>query len=90
TQKTDLGGTERISAEAARIGAKIYLGFESGGPPTTDWWEYNPGTDTWTQKADTEVQNRNNAVMVEIGGKIYAGSGRYINTYLQDWWKYTP
>ena len=95
TQKADFGGGKRTKAMAAEVGGKIYVGMglgEAGGISTfeKDWWEYDPGTDTWVQKADFST-DRIEAVTIGSGGKIYFGLGIIDPEIRQrDWWEYNP
>ena len=41
-----------------------------------DFWEYDPATNTWTQKADFGGTTRSVAVGFSIGSKGYIGTGR--------------
>ncbi len=41
-----------------------------------DVWEYDPETDTWTQKEDFRGKSRIYAVSFSIGTKAYIGSGK--------------
>lgn len=51
-QKTNFGGTARWGAVGFSIGNKGYIGTGGeGSVPKNDFWEYDPTTDTWTQKA---------------------------------------
>lgn len=56
TRKADFGGTARSAAVGFSIGAKGYIGTGDAGLfnaiPLKDFWEYDPATNTWTQKAD--------------------------------------
>lgn len=51
-RKADLGGGGRNAASAFTIGAKAYVGLGVGTTYKNDMWEYDPGSDTWTQKAN--------------------------------------
>lgn len=80
TQKKDFGGTERSKAIGFTIGDKGYIGTGSVGNDGTsflkDFWEYNPSTNFWTQKADFEGTVRYGAVGFSIGSKGYIGTGK--------------
>lgn len=56
TQKADFAGISREGAVGFSIGSKGYLGTGENGdewPFTfTDFWEYDPASNTWTRKAD--------------------------------------
>ncbi len=99
TQKADFGGVERLAATGFTIGDKIYMGTGYsviGGVLTfyKDFWEYNPATDTWTQKADFGGSERAVAVGFSIGSKGYIGTGKKttdsINIHYKDFWEYNP
>src|SRR5947207_9637065 len=53
-QKADAGSSPRALAVGFSIGDKGYIGTGSPFDNTylDDFWEYDPATDTWTQKAD--------------------------------------
>jgi N-acetylneuraminic acid mutarotase len=55
-RKADFGGTKRVDAVGFSIGIKGYIGTGlidySSHLLAKDFWEYNPSSDTWTQKAD--------------------------------------
>jgi hypothetical protein len=107
TRKADFGGGARSGAVGFSIGSKGYIGtgaFSSLDiidiPPTffNDFWEYDPATDTWSQKADFGGAARASAVGFSIGNKGYIGTGvvglDFINhgppTYNNDFWEYDP
>lgn len=57
TQKADFAGSGRHRATMASAGNKVYLGlghFNGTGTETyfADWWEFDPATNAWSQKAD--------------------------------------
>jgi len=57
-----------------------------------DFWEYNPATDAWTQKADFGGEARADATGFSLGNKGYIGTG-YIygsTTHKKDFWEYNP
>lgn len=76
-----LGGRHRCAAFA--IGNKGYVGVghvNSGTVSTAypDWWEYDPATNSWTQKADYP-QARFATETFVIGNKGYMGGGNEQN-----------
>jgi len=101
-----LGGStqERHRAVGFSIGSKGYVGTGSsgffGGTPGwrgfKDFWEYDPITKVWTQKADIGGTQRYDAVGFSIGNKGYVGIGRNLNTntgvitLLGDFLEYDP
>jgi hypothetical protein len=55
-----------------------------------DLWEYDPITDTWTQKADFGGVGRSNAFVFTIGPRAYVGNGATgTSTFVADMWAYT-
>lgn len=74
------------------VGNKGYLGTGgdfSGGAYYDDLWEYNPVTDSWTQKANLPGPTRYRAVAYGVGSKGYVGTG-YSGAGYNDWWEYDP
>ncbi len=61
----------------------------SGGPISffNDLWEYDPVTDTWTQKNNLPGLAREAAAAFSIGNKIYIGTGTD-GLFLNDFWEY--
>ncbi len=57
TQKANFGGVGRHRGTGISIGNKGYMGFghyNGAGPNIikNDWWEYDPATNSWTQRAN--------------------------------------
>jgi N-acetylneuraminic acid mutarotase len=96
TQKADFGGGNRRVAFGFSIGNKGYVGAgrdDSGtngnGILHNDFWEFNPSTNIWTQKANFGGGTRENLTSFVIGDFGYAGLGlRGSRKY--DFWKYDP
>ncbi len=93
TQKADLPGVGRFSAVGFAINGKGYIGTGnnssgSGNSPLKDFWEYDPTTDTWTQKADFGGSPRGSAVGFSIDDKGYVGTGTDAGKI--DFWEYNP
>ncbi len=77
--KTGYPGVGRHRASGIGIGQKVYygLGHVSSGALNIgfqDWWEYDPATNSWTQKANYPHESHG-AVGFSIGNKGYMGSG---------------
>jgi N-acetylneuraminic acid mutarotase len=94
TRIVDFGGIGRESAVAFSIDSFGYVGalgeYDSdtiaGNRYPTDFWQYNPATNAWIQKANFPGQGRIDAISFVIGSKAYVGLG-----YLyKDFWEYDP
>ena len=73
------------------IGNLGYIGTgNDGSSDQKDFWQYNPSTDTWTQKADFGGGVRNFAVGFSIGNKGYMGMGSDGSSDKKDIWEYDP
>jgi N-acetylneuraminic acid mutarotase len=83
---------DRHFAVAFAIAGKGYIGTGHNLSSTVkDFWEYDPATNLWTQKADFKGGNRSGAAGFAIGNKGYLGTGQddYGN-YKNDFWEYDP
>ncbi|OIQ35859.1 MAG: hypothetical protein BM555_03905 [Crocinitomix sp. MedPE-SWsnd] len=97
TQKANFGGIARHRTTSFSIGNKGYmgLGHYNSGPGgnihLADFWEYDPGSNAWTQKADFGGGPRYHAVGESFGNKAYVGTGRSPGSILMtDWWEFDP
>ncbi|MBI4947604.1 MAG: gliding motility-associated C-terminal domain-containing protein [Bacteroidetes bacterium] len=93
--KASLPAAGRATAVAFSIGNKGYIGTGHANiPPSTtlfdDFWEYDPVSDTWTQKANFLGGLRSYAVGFSIGSKGYLGTGNSAAGYTNDFWQYDP
>ena len=91
----------RACATAVAVGDKVYagLGYNGAGAyrssVSNDWYEYDPATAKWTEKAAFPGVGRANATGFAIGSKIYVGLGtnydanRKADTYI-DFYEYDP
>ena len=100
-QKSDFKGSERNRAVGFSIDDKGYIGtgrnFSNSYNFYKDFWEYDPKTDIWTQKADLYEGERSDAVGFSIGSKGYIGTGYCyrcyednIHYFYGDFWEYSP
>ncbi|MEI7492495.1 MAG: kelch repeat-containing protein [Bacteroidota bacterium] len=97
-QKHDLGlnssgiPSPTSNAVSFSIGTKGYLGTGNDliSYGTKNFWEYDPSSDTWTQKADFGGAARSNALGFSIGNKGYLGTGYDGSTFFRDFWEYDP
>ena len=95
-QKANFGGEARHRATGFSIGNKGYIGLghtNSGGHVVKkDFWEYDPATNSWTQKADYGGGERYQATAFVIDGIAYVGTGRShpLDLYEKDFWAFNP
>jgi N-acetylneuraminic acid mutarotase len=94
-QKANFGGTGRHRGTAFSVHNKGYIGLGHINSVTEtvyeDIWEYDPASDTWTQKADFGGGPRYHPTTFSIGGKAYCGTGRSLTTSAyDDFWEFDP
>ena len=94
-KKANFGGEARHRATAFTIGDKGYIGMGHVNSAVhiiyKDIWEYDPATNSWTQKADFGGGLRYQCTAFSIGHYGYMGLGRNPqNTYEKDFWKFNP
>ena len=79
-QKAGFPGPARHRATGASVGNRGYFGLGHVNSVFDilfdDWFEYDPGSDSWTQKANFPGGQRYHAATFTIGNKIYVGTGR--------------
>lgn len=97
-RKADFGGPLRYHALGLSIGNKGYIGggipdAGGGSGAQSDFWEYDPSNDTWTQKADIGGVARQLVTGFSIGNKgyIYGGNAWDVHDVNgKDFWEYDP
>ncbi|HRH59473.1 MAG TPA: kelch repeat-containing protein [Chitinophagaceae bacterium] len=95
-QSLGTSANSRTDAAGFSIGSKGYIGTGSHlllGAYLTDFWEYDPATNNWTQKADFGGGQRDQAIAFNIDNKGYIGFGFYYSLtsyYFYDLWYYEP
>ncbi len=94
-QKSNFIGPARHRASAAAVGNRGYMGLGHVNSVNDilydDWYEYDPGTDTWCQKASYPGGPIMHAATFVIANKIYVGTGRDVNVVLHnDFYCYDP
>ncbi|MBP9080093.1 MAG: hypothetical protein KBF80_07560 [Flavobacteriales bacterium] len=57
---------------------------------STDFWEYNPATDNWAQRADVPGPARRTGNAFVVNNIPYAGGGWNGSSYLVDMYAYNP
>jgi len=97
TQLADFGGGDRADAVAFAIGNKGYMGtgdllWGSGATQVKDFWEYDPATNMWTQKADFGGAARTWAFGFATDTYGFIGGGMELTgfTVYSDFWRYDP
>lgn len=85
-------GLERGSASSFSINNKGYICLGQGASSAylNDLWEYNPETQSWTQKADFVGTPRKQAVSFAIHNFGYVGTGQDATGLRKDFYKYDP
>jgi N-acetylneuraminic acid mutarotase len=83
-------GLNRGGAIAFATSTKGYVGLGQGNniPFFNDLWEFDPETNTWTQKANFIGSARRQAVCFEINNIAYVGTGQDANGFTKDFYKY--
>ena len=101
TPKADvpLALNNRTASVGFTVNGKGYVvgGIRSPGVCMSDVWEYNPATDSWTQKTDFPGDKRGAASCFVIGNKAYIGGGYdtidiagFSLIPKNDFWQYDP
>lgn len=97
SQKQIFPGSNRSKAVGFAIDDKGYVGTGSSatgiGNETNEFWQYDPLTDTWNQKADFAGSPRSRAVGFSIVDRGYIGTGFPIqgsSSEQDDFWEYNP
>jgi N-acetylneuraminic acid mutarotase len=85
-------GLERGSASSFSINNKGYICLGQGAASAylNDLWEYNPETQSWTQKANFVGTARKQAVSFAINNFGYVGTGQDATGLKKDFYKYDP
>jgi N-acetylneuraminic acid mutarotase len=78
-----LSALPRTDAVGFSIGNKGYIGLGSN---QKDFWEFDPVTNVWTQKANYPGAANSGAVGFSIGSKGFVGTG----SAQYDFWEYDP
>jgi len=83
-KKANFGGVGRHRSVGINIGNKGYIGLghvngTGNDISYKDWWQYDPASDSWTQKANYPTVNHG-AVAFSANNKGYVGGGSYLNS----------
>lgn len=94
SQKADFGGSARYGAIGFSINGKGYIGFgnegSASGPFLNDLWEYEPNSDSWTQKTSCPGPIRYTATGFAIGSKGYVTCGANPPAVYNDLYEFDP
>jgi N-acetylneuraminic acid mutarotase len=98
TPKGLFPGMARLDGTVVVVGTKAYFGLGMDFDYVTpiyyhDWWEYEPTTDQWTQKANFPAAARTNATTFAASSKAYVVGGydqEVTKNYLKQTWQYDP
>lgn len=87
---SEFPGDARTGAVGFTIDGKGYVGTGyNGSDELLDFYEYDPETDSWSQKADFIGSARYSAIGFSINGKGYIGTG-YDGSEQKDFYEYDP
>ena len=93
TQRASMPVVGRDRAVAFVIGTKAYVAAgmdgNNGGTYLNDLWEYDPATDSWTQRASLPGVPRIEAAAFSSGASAWVLGGSSAAGVLPDVWKYT-
>lgn len=96
TQKANYPGNPIYGAASFAVGGKGYFGVGNGGSATgpyyNEFYEYNPASNIWTQKATFPGSGRYGTHGVASLNYGYVGFGLDENTnlFFDDWYQYNP
>ncbi len=95
TQLANFPGQPRANASAFVVGGKAYVGLGETGPfwpdAQSDLWEFDPGTLTWTSRANYPGGVRRGALAYGNGSMGYVGGGKNNQgLFAFDFWQYDP
>lgn len=79
-----------VFATGFSIGNMGYIGTGTNGSYTNTFYEYNPVTNAWVQKANFGGATRAGAVSFSIGNLGYIGTGTSGSMKYKDFWQYNP
>lgn len=96
-KKSDFLGMKRARAVSFVLGQKMYVacGVDTAEIVHNDLWEYDPATDSWSQRANMPAPPRRNAIAAQFTDKAFVGLGMdnddaSIGSRLSDIWEYNP
>lgn len=96
TQKANYPGVPVYAAASFSLNGKGYFGIGNGGAATgpyyVQFFEYNPVTDTWIQKANFPGISRYgvNSIVSTSYAYVGFGSNEVLLLFFNDWYQYNP
>jgi hypothetical protein len=89
--KANFPGAKRNSIKGFTINNKVYVGWGYNGPAgnfnyLTDFWEYNPDTNTWSQKSNCPASSTNRE---NINAFAFGNAGYLVKGWLAEYWRYS-
>ncbi len=96
TQKSNYPGSPVYAAASFSLNGKGYYGIGNGGTATgpyhVQFYEYNPVTDSWSQKANFPGISRYgvNSIVSGSYGYVGFGSNETLFAFFNDWYQYNP
>jgi N-acetylneuraminic acid mutarotase len=88
----DYPGAGRLGVASMSLNGKGYmgLGFDGAGVGRSEWYEYNPATNAWTQKASLPATGRWSPAVFTIGNLGYVCTGAITGGITNQTWQYDP
>ncbi len=80
----------RRDAVAFAVKGKGYIATGNDGGALKDVWQYDPGSDSWTEKKTFGGSKRTEAVAFVIGDSAYIATGTNNGELKNDFWVYNP
>jgi N-acetylneuraminic acid mutarotase len=95
TKKLDLDDDDdysiaRSEAVAFTVDGLGYVATGSNSSNLSSIWEYNPGSDIWTEMTALEGASRSDAVAFVINNEAFIATGKNGATYFDDLWRFQP
>jgi hypothetical protein len=86
-ERADFPGLKRREADGFAMNNKIYVGWgrSSAGTYLNDFWEFNPSSNTWTQRADCPADHGgpSNMDAFALGDRAF-----FVRGWLGECWRY--
>ncbi len=89
-RKLTLEARQERELQVSAVGNYGYICTGYNGTYYNDMWQYDPSTNTWTQKANFPGAGRHNAIGFGLGNYGYVGTGFDGSNYYSDFYQYDP